>query len=84
MRTSLDLPDALYRHLKALAAVEGSTLRDLVVSLIERGLDEPGSPVRDGGQPPALPSVRLGAPLALASQELSNARLAELLDDQAA
>jgi hypothetical protein len=81
MRTSLDFPDALYRHLKARAAVEGTSLRDLVVSLIERGLDAPGAPV--GRQPPALPSVRLGAPLALASQELSNARLAELLDDQA-
>ncbi|ROZ69027.1 hypothetical protein EEB15_24380 [Ramlibacter sp. WS9] len=81
MRTSLDLPDALYRHLKARAAMESTSLRDLVVSLIERGLDEPGP--RIGDQPPALPSVRLGAPLALASQELSNARLAELLDDQA-
>jgi hypothetical protein len=81
MRTSLDLPDALYRHLKARAAVEATSLRDLIVSLIERGLDEPGSPV--GEQPPALPSVRLGAPLALASHELSNAHLAELMDDQA-
>ncbi len=81
MRTSLDLPDALYRHLKARAAVESTSLRDLVVSLIERGLDGPGLPV--GDLPPVLPSVRLGAPLALTPRELSNARLAELLDDQA-
>ena len=81
MRTSLDFPDGLYRHLKARAAVEGMSMRDLIVSLIERGLDAPGAPT--GGQPPTLPSVQLGAPLALAAQDLSNARLAELLDDQA-
>jgi hypothetical protein len=38
MRTSLDLPDPLFRHLKARAALEGRTLRELVVSLLERGL----------------------------------------------
>lgn len=31
MRTTLDIPDPLFRHLKARAAMQGSTLRDLVV-----------------------------------------------------
>ncbi|MFO1192112.1 MAG: hypothetical protein U1F00_08120 [Rhodoferax sp.] len=33
MRTTLDLPDALMRHLKARAALEGRSLRDLNVWL---------------------------------------------------
>jgi plasmid stability protein len=81
MRTSLDLPDPLFRHLKVRAALEGRSLRDLVVSLVERGLvaQPPASP-----QAPAIPaeppSVRLGSPMALAPDRLSNASLSELLD----
>jgi hypothetical protein len=37
MRTSLDFPDALFKHLKTRAAQEGRTLRDLVIELVERG-----------------------------------------------
>lgn len=40
MRTSLDLPDPLFRTLKARAALQGSSLKDLVVSYVERGLRE--------------------------------------------
>ena len=39
MRTTIDLPDALLKHLKARAALEGRTLRDLVVDLVEKGLN---------------------------------------------
>lgn len=38
MRTSLDFPGALFKHLKTRAAQEGRTLRDLVIELVERGL----------------------------------------------
>jgi hypothetical protein len=38
MRTTIDLPDELYRTLKARAAISGVTLRDLVQGLIEQGL----------------------------------------------
>jgi plasmid stability protein len=38
MRTTLDLPDPLFKHLKTRAAQEGRTLRDLVVELVEKGL----------------------------------------------
>jgi hypothetical protein len=81
MRTSLDIPDTLFRHLKARAALEGSSLRDLVLSLIERGLRVPEQPASLPSVPPDLPSVSLGAPLALAAGELTNARLSELLDE---
>ena len=38
MRTTVDIPDTLLKHLKARAALEGRTLRDLVVDLVEKGL----------------------------------------------
>jgi len=80
MRTSLDLPDPLFRHLKARAAMEGSSLRDLVVSVIERGLAAPDV-APQASAPTGLPSVSLGKPMALAAGQLSNARLAELIDE---
>ena len=38
MRTTIDLPDGLYRALKARAAMNGAPLRELVQRLIEQGL----------------------------------------------
>lgn len=78
MRTTLELPDPLFKHLKARAAMEGSTLRDLVVQLVERGLQ---TPIASVSIPAALPSIRLGAPMALQAHEFSNANLSSLLDE---
>lgn len=50
MRTSLDLPDPLFRTLKARAALQGSSLKDLVVSYVERGLREPPGPITPPAQ----------------------------------
>ena len=44
MRTTLDLPDPLYRRLKFQAAKEGKTLRELVIRYLEEGLRRGGSP----------------------------------------
>ena len=80
MRTTLDLPDGLLRQLKAKAALEGTTLKALMRSLVERGLHAPAEPV---AVPAAghcvLPTIRLGRPLNL--PQPSNAALFELLDD---
>ncbi|MFV2062118.1 MAG: hypothetical protein ACC726_01230 [Chloroflexota bacterium] len=38
MRTTIDLPDDLYRTLKARAALDGTTMRELVQQFIESGL----------------------------------------------
>lgn len=38
MRTTIDLPEDLYRSLKARAALAGISLRELVQRLIEQGL----------------------------------------------
>ena len=80
MRTTLDLPDALLRQLKARAALEGTSLKALMRSVVERGLRAPAEPVAQsssGASP--LPSIRLGRPLNLARP--SNAGLFKLLDD---
>ena len=38
MRTTVNLPEALLRQLKAQAALEGTSLKQLVLALVERGL----------------------------------------------
>jgi hypothetical protein len=36
MRTTIDIPDALFRRTKALAAARGLTLKQLVIDAVER------------------------------------------------
>ena len=38
MRTTIDMPDALFRKTKAVAALRGSTLKELIIQAIEREL----------------------------------------------
>lgn len=80
MRTSIDFPDPIFRHLKTRAAIEGTSLRDLVLALIERGMAAPPSG-KLAALASSLPSVRLGAPMALNAAALSNANLSALLDE---
>lgn len=80
VRTTLDLPDALLRQLKAKAALEGTTLKELMRTLVERGLRAPVDPNRKSSPASAgLPSIKLGRPLNLPHP--SNAALFELLDE---
>ena len=44
MRTTVDLPDELYRTLKARAALSGVTMRDFIRRLVEHGLRQPDLP----------------------------------------
>ena len=76
MRTTLDLPDELMRNLKARAALEGRSLRDLVLELVTRGLQAPAVMPA----PVPLPLVRLGRPLALAPAQLNHADLSALAE----
>lgn len=55
MRTTIDLPDDLYRSLKARAAQSDLSLRELVQGLIEQGL-------RMGTSAPSPGSMRRGPP----------------------
>jgi len=79
MRTTLDLPDPLLRQLKAKAALEGTTLKDLMRRLVERGLQLPDEPAPLQPKRTRLPTIRLGRPLRL--RRPSNAVLFELLDE---
>ena len=58
MRTTLDLPDDLFRRVKAKAALEGASLKETLARYIESGLRQPA----ELGHPPAarskLPVIR--------------------------
>ena len=41
MRTTIDLPDALLRKTKAVAALRGSSLKDLIIHAVEREVSQP-------------------------------------------
>ena len=43
MRTTLDLPDELFRKVKAKAALEGAKLKDLLTKYVENGLRQPAN-----------------------------------------
>ena len=64
MRTTIDLPDELYRTLKARAAINGITMRELVQQLIEQALSSaaPAADPKQHQDPPVIiPST--GQPL---------------------
>ena len=67
------------RHLKARAALEGRSLRDLALDLIERGLRAPVPSAKT--VPTALPTLRLGRPMLLPGAGLNNAALNELAQE---
>ena len=55
MRTTLDLPDDLFRQVKAKAALEGATLKDLLTRFIDSGLRQPARFAGQPGRRSALP-----------------------------
>ena len=79
MRTTIDLPDTLYRELKAKAALEGLPMKDLVRRLVERGLV--AAPIgQASAHRSAVPSLSISRRLPV--EPLANAALFELLDDE--
>jgi hypothetical protein len=83
MRTTLDFPNELFVHLKTRAAINGVTLRETVIGLLEKGLaaSDTRAPVADEPRkyypPPTIPSK---GPMAISMKALSNAELYELMD----
>lgn len=77
MRTTLDLPDDLLRALKARAAMDGTTLKELIQRLVRAGLA-----ASDRGGVPRSPS-RLPPPVRGGRKKMkayTNADLAALAD----
>lgn len=83
MRTTVDLPDDLYRMLKARAGLSGVTLRELVQRLIEQGLSASTRDAEDSakkhGPPPVIVPPR-GVPIPALSRP-QTARLEEEEDE---
>jgi hypothetical protein len=65
MRTTIDLPEDLYRTLKARAAFSRTTLRGLILELVEQGLRQPRTGDRSSptAPPPVIVAPR-GVPIA--------------------
>ncbi len=58
MRTTIDIPDALFRRTKATAAARGITLKEMIVNAVEREVAQPSkaSKIR---RPLKLPIINL-------------------------
>lgn len=78
MRTTLELPDPLFARLKARAASERLTLKQLLRRYVEQGLS--AAPKRSGLTRSATTLPRLEGPVAIEAHQLSNAALFELLE----
>ena len=72
MRTTVDIPDPLYRRLKGKAASEGSSIKDLILRSVEEKL-EPRQRTRGRVQLPIVRSKRPG------SLKLDNAKIFEII-----
>jgi hypothetical protein len=57
MRTTLDLPDPIFRQLKAESALRGLKLKDFVTELIQSGLQSTPRPAEMRARSP-LPVIR--------------------------
>jgi hypothetical protein len=51
MKATIDVPDRLYRRVKARAALEGRAIRDVTIELYEGWLREQGDPAPEVGAP---------------------------------
>ena len=78
MRTTLELPDPVCARLKARASTERLTLKQLLCSDVEQGLN--ATTIGSGSKRSAHTLPRLVGPLAIESEHLSNAALFDLLD----
>jgi hypothetical protein len=73
MRTTVDIPDAMYRRLKTRAASEGSSAKALILRGVKEVLK---AKRRKAGRRVSLPIVRSKRPGAV---ELDNARIYEII-----
>jgi hypothetical protein len=60
MRIRIDLPDPLFRRIKALAAMRGATMKGLIIQALEREVNA-GAPIERNASTPSasVPLIRL-------------------------
>jgi plasmid stability protein len=73
MRTTVDIPDAMYRRLKARAATQGTSAKALILSGVEQVLGAEATAPRQRVDLPLVPSKRPG------TLRLDNARIYEVI-----
>lgn len=73
MRTTIDIPDVLYRRLKALAASEGRSAKSLILHAVEHALAAKAGAAPRRVTLPLVPSKRPG------SLRLDNARIYDVI-----
>jgi plasmid stability protein len=73
MRTTVDIPDAMYRRLKARAAREGRTVKALILQGAERVLSSTERAAARRVRLPLVPSRRPG------TMRLDNARIYDVI-----
>ena len=73
MRTTVDIPDPVYRRLKTRAASEGSSVRALILRGVEQVVQGKPQPVARRVFPPLVPSKRPG------SLRIDNARIYDII-----
>lgn len=77
MRTTIDLPDDLFRNAKALSSLRGITLKTLITRAIEHELES--ATIRIRPERVAFPIVRSSRPGSVA---VTSDRIAEILETE--
>ena len=73
MRTTVDIPDPVYRRLKSRAASEGRSAKELILQGVEQVLREARRKARRKVKPPLVRSKRPG------TLHLDNAKIYEVI-----
>jgi len=73
MRTTVDIPNLVYRRLKTRAASEGSSVRALILQGVEHVVQGKAQTAKRRAFPPAVPSKRPG------SLHIDNARIYDII-----
>jgi hypothetical protein len=80
MRTTIDLPDHLFRQVKARAALDGLRLKDLITRFVEQGLRQEALPSTEPRRRSELPVVRGAAGRTL--PDLTSAEIHRILEEE--
>jgi hypothetical protein len=82
MRTTIDLPDDLFRQAKAKAALDGLRLKDLITRFVEQGLRQEALPSTAPRRRSEMPVARVATGRTL--PDLTSAEIHRILEDEEA